>query len=176
MAKVETVGCPACGARNPQPLARCASCGVKLEGPRSSRHDDLDRRQSQDRFSGLWCGISLAIAGVLTGAIVVGLPLFVPVFDFEGSAGMMLSIPIWFLAGILVGLISPGRTILEPMVATFLVAIPTAVWLFSGQTVKTLPAFMYVLLSALGVLFATIGSYLGERIQVGPVAHTDLDP
>jgi hypothetical protein len=39
--------------------------------------------------------------------------------------------------------------------------------LFTGQTVKTMPAFMYVLMSALGVLFAMIGSYAGERIQVG---------
>lgn len=117
-----------------------------------------------------WCGISLGVVGILTSAIVIGLPMVVPVFDFEGSAGMMLSIPIWFVSGLLVGLISPGRTVIEPVIATFLVAMPTAFLLFTGQTVKTMPAFMYVLMSALGVLFAMIGSYAGERIQVGPNA------
>jgi drug/metabolite transporter (DMT)-like permease len=74
----------------------------------------------------------------------------------------------------LVGLISPGKTFLEPVVATFLVAMPTAFMLFQGQTVKTMPAFMYVLMSALGVLFSLIGSYAGERVQVGPVPkHSD---
>jgi hypothetical protein len=31
-----------------------------------------------------------------------------------------------------------------------------------------MPAFMYVLMGALGVLFTLIGSYIGERIQMGP--------
>ncbi len=48
--------------------------------------------------------------------------------------------------------------------------MPTAFFLFNGQTVKMMPAFMYVLMSALGVLFSLIGSYVGERIQVGPTA------
>ncbi|HLV21411.1 MAG TPA: hypothetical protein VKZ49_11025, partial [Polyangiaceae bacterium] len=72
------------------------------------------------------------------------------------------------LGGILVGLISPGKTFIEPVVAAFLIAIPTAFLLFRGQTVKTMPAFMYVLMSALGVLFTLIGAYVGERIQMGP--------
>jgi hypothetical protein len=49
-----------------------------------------------------------------------------------------------------------------------LTSIPTAFYLYANQTVKTLPAFMYVLLSALGLLFTLIGSYLGQRIQMGP--------
>jgi hypothetical protein len=133
-----------------------------------SRFEDLDRGYHQDGFSATWCGISIAVVSILTAAIVVGLPMVVPALDFEGSAGMMLAIPVWFVSGMLVGLISPGRTVLEPVIATFLVAMPTAFWLFSGQTVKVMPAFMYALLSALGVLFALIGSYVGERIQVGP--------
>ena len=112
------------------------------------------------------------MVGILTAAVVMGLPMVVPLFDFEGSAGMMLSIPVWFVSGMLVGLISPGRRVLEPVVATFLVALPTAFLLFTGQTVKVLPYWMYVLLSALGVLFSMIGSYAGERIQLGPNGGT----
>jgi hypothetical protein len=55
---------------------------------------------------------------------------------------MLVSIPVWFFGGMLIGLVSPGRTFVEPMIAVFLVAIPTALLLYSGQTVKTMPAFM----------------------------------
>lgn len=101
--------------------------------------------------------------------------MVVPSLDFEGSAGMLLAIPVWLLAGMLIGLISPERTVAEPVVATLLIALVTALHLFTGQTVKTMPAFMYVIMSALGVLFAMIGSHFGERIQLGPTQRRSLD-
>jgi hypothetical protein len=162
--------CPMCGALNASaaPGQRCQSCGATMaDSKRPGRHEEADRYH-QEGVSATWCGISLGVVGILTAAVVVGLPMVVPAFDFEGSAGMMLAIPVWFVSGMLVGLISPGRTVLEPVVATFLVAMPTAFLLFTGQTVKVMPAFMYVLMSALGVLFSLIGSYVGERIQIGP--------
>jgi hypothetical protein len=166
-----TQACPTCGAINASSSGdqRCQSCGATLsDSRRPSRYEDPERAYHQEGFSVAWCGISLVVVGILTAAVVIGLPMVLPLFDFEGSAGMMLAIPVWFVSGMLVGLISPGRTVLEPVVATFLVAMPTAFWLFSGQTVKMMPAFMYVLMSALGVLFSLIGSYVGDRIQVGP--------
>lgn len=166
-----THACPMCGAENSSsaPGQRCQSCGARLlESKRPSRPEELDRGYHQEGFSAKWCGISLVVVAILTVAIVAGLPTVVPVFDFEGSAGMMLTVPIWFVSAMLIGLISPSRTVLEPVVATFLVAMPTAFLLFNGQTVKIMPAFMYVLMSALGVLFSLIGSYVGERIQLGP--------
>jgi hypothetical protein len=172
MTESSSITCPFCGVSNelPLPQDRCVSCGGKIDDgkPHSSRHEDGERRYQQEGFSASWCGISLLVVGVLTAAIVIGVPMVVPALDFEGSAGMLVSIPVWFISGVLVGLISPGKTFLEPVVATFLVAMPTAFWLFQGQTVKTMPAFMYVLMSTLGVLFSLIGSYAGERIQVGP--------
>src|SRR3954469_11933319 len=168
----DTRPCPLCGAPNSVSATgtHCQSCGGRmLESRRPSRHEEIaERSYNQEGFSMTWCGISIGVVGILTAAIVVGLPMVISAFDFEGSAGMMLVIPIWFVSGMLVGLISPGRTVLEPVVATFLVAMPTAFLLFNGQTVKVMPAFMYVLMSALGILFALIGSYVGERIQVGP--------
>ena len=65
-------------------------------------------------------------------------------------------------------MISPGRTFLEPVIAAFLVAIPTVFYLQHSQTVRELPLFMYIIMAAIGVLFTVIGSYLGERIQMGP--------
>ena len=66
------------------------------------------------------------------------------------------------------GLISPGRTFIEPVVASFCAAIPTVFYLVRSQTVRTMPTFMYVIMAAIGVLFTLIGSYIGERIQLGP--------
>ena len=164
--------CPSCGFSNTSPLAnnRCVSCGAKIEDLKRTltRQEELERRYQQEGFSLTWFGVSIGIITVMTAALVMGLPMVVPLFDFEGSAGMLISIPVWFFGGMLIGLVSPGRTFIEPMVAVFLVAIPTVLFLYSGQTVKTMPAFMYALLSALGVLFTLIGAYVGERIQMGP--------
>ncbi|MGC4063751.1 MAG: hypothetical protein QM784_03740 [Polyangiaceae bacterium] len=176
MAGARTIVCPSCGFRNSLPLTneRCVSCGAKIEDlKRNMTHqEEAERRFQQEGFSIVWFAISLGIMAVLTTAVVVGLPLVVPLLDFEGSAGMMISIPVWFAGGILIGLVSPGRTFIEPVVATFLVALPSAFLLFQSQTVKTLPLFMYLLLAAVGVLFTLVGSYLGERIQLGPPPKT----
>jgi len=172
MATPKTVICPSCGFKNSLPLPnnRCVSCGAKIDELKRTltRQEELERRYQQEGFEFLWFIVSLVVMGVLTAAIVVGLPMIVPIFDFEGSAGMLMSIPVWFLGGMLVGLISPGRTFIEPVAAAFLIAIPTAFFLYTDQTVKTMPAFMYVLMSALGVLFTLVGSFVGERIQMGP--------
>ncbi len=178
MPAAKKIICPSCGFKNAVPLPndRCVSCGAKIEElSRSlSRQEELAHRYQQQGFNVAWFGISIAVMAVLTAAIVAGLPALVPLFDFEGSAGMMVAIPVWFVGGALVGLISPGRTFLEPVAAAFLVALPTAFGLHMGQTVKTMPVFMYVLLSALGLLFTLIGAYVGERIQMGP-AQTATD-
>jgi DNA-directed RNA polymerase subunit RPC12/RpoP len=176
MTAASKIICPSCGFKNTPPLPndRCVSCGAKIERAQT-RQDELERRYQQEGFSVAWFGVSIVIMGVLTAALIMGVPMVVPALDFEGSAGMLIAIPVWFLGGILVGLISPGKTFIEPVVAAFLIALPTAFFLFRGQTVKTMPAFMYVLMSALGVLFTLIGAYLGERIQMGPPPKTTSD-
>jgi hypothetical protein len=160
--------CPSCGFQNTPPLAneRCVSCGARIDEGSVTLGEQS--RFQQQSFNVAWFGIAVGVMIVLTGAIVFGLPTVIPALDFEGSSGMEVAIPVWFLGGLLVGLISPGRTFLEPVVAVFLVALPTAFILFQNQTVRTMPAFMYVLFSALGLLFTLIGSYVGERVQMGP--------
>ena len=92
--------------------------------------------------------------------------------DFEGGNGMIICVPVWFLGGILVGLISPGRTFMEPTIASLVVALPTTFLLVQSQTIRTMPTFLYVVMGAIGILFTLIGSYLGERIQLGPPPKT----
>jgi hypothetical protein len=81
---------------------------------------------------------------------------------------MIVCIPVWFLGGLLVGMISPGRTFIEPVVASFLVAIPSTYLLVKSETVRTMPTFLYIIMAGIGVMFTLIGAYLGERIQLGP--------
>jgi len=165
----KTVICPQCSYKNADTARRCTSCGASLEqGPKSKAAVSAQRHMQQQGFSFLWCGAALVVLGVLTAALVIGLPMVVSALDFEGSSGMVVSIPVWFIGGLLIGMISPGRTFVEPVVAALFVAIPTVGYLATTQTVKTMPLFMYIIMAAIGVLFTLIGSYLGERIQMGP--------
>jgi hypothetical protein len=140
-----------------------------MDSHRSSRSEsDGQTRRSSGGFSIAWTGIALVVQVVLTAAIVVGLPMVVPALDFEGRYGMMVALPVWFVGGILLGLISPGKRVGEPVIATLIIAGPTVWHLLRTQTVRTMPFFMYVVLAFIGVMFTLIGSHLGERIQMGP--------
>jgi len=168
--KKTVVNCPSCGARNQPAARRCASCGAAIEElkPIHGEERGRGRRYQQEGFSVLWAGIALVVQAVLSGAIIVALPQAVGALDFEGYNGMTLSIPVWFVGGLLVGLISPGKCFIEPVVAALMVAIPTGFYLYQGQTVRTMPWFMYIIMGLIGVMFTLVGAYVGERIQMGP--------
>jgi len=142
MAVASKIICPSCGFSNTPPLAnnRCVSCGAKIEDLKRSltRQEELERRYQQEGFSLLWFGVSIAIMSVMTAALVMGLPMVVPAFDFEGSAGMRIAIPVWFLGGMLIGLISPGKTFIEPMVAFAWMAARTEKLRFFPNVMKSL--------------------------------------
>ncbi|MEO7096286.1 MAG: hypothetical protein ABI175_23710 [Polyangiales bacterium] len=175
MATAPQIICPSCGFKNAPGAKRCVSCGSRTAEIKSekSKQELLERRYQQEAFSVTWLLIALVVQAVLTGAIIMGLPQVVASLDFEGSHGMLSSIGIWFVGGMLVGMISPGRTFLEPVIASFIVAIPTVLFLYKTETVFTLPPILYVVLGAIGIMFALIGSYLGERIQLGPAPKTE---
>ena len=169
--------CPSCGvAKNSPGATRCVSCGAKLEALpgkiQRSREEELERRYNQEGMSVQWLFIAFAVQTVLTAALVFGLPMVLTAIDFEGGNGMTVCVPVWFLGGLLVGMISPGRTFIEPVVASFIVAIPTTFFLVQSQTVRTMPTFLYVIMASIGVLFTLIGAYIGERIQLGPPPKT----
>ncbi len=166
--------CGSCGFKNTAPLdnERCVSCGSRIDEIGEISLADDGNPYQQSTFQPKWFAIALLVMMLLTTGIVFGLPMAVPLFDFEGQAGMMMSIPVWFIGGLLVGVISPGRTFMEPVAAVLLVAIPTAFILQQGQTVKTMPVFLYILFSAVGLLFTLICAYTGERIQMRQVEQS----
>ncbi len=174
----KVVNCPSCGAKNPTSTQRCGSCGASMEALRTPTDDrrERERRYQQEGFSVMWAGVALGVQAVLTAALIVALPQAISALDFEGYHGMSLSIPVWFVGGLLVGLISPGKTFVEPVVAALIIAVPTVFYLYNGlfgsvgpgQTVRTMPMFMYVIMALIGVMFTLVGSYVGERIQMGP--------
>jgi hypothetical protein len=177
MAAGKPVICPSCGFKsNPPGSVRCASCGAKIEelgrAGKRSRDEELARRYQQEGVSIQWLLIAFLVQAVLTAALVFGLPMVLPMLDFEGQNGMVICIPVWFLGGLLVGMISPGRTFIEPAVASLLVAIPTTFLLIQSQTVRTMPLFLYLIFAGIGILLALIGAYIGERIQLGPPPKT----
>jgi hypothetical protein len=172
MVAAKPVVCANCGfQKNPPGSARCASCGARMEEigrSKRSREEELANRYQQEGVSLSWLGIAFLVQGVMTAALIFGLPMVVPFLDFEGQNGMLICIPVWFLGGLLVGMVSPGRTFIEPAVASLLVAIPTTFLLIQSQTVRIMPVFLYLIFAAIGILLTLIGAYMGERIQVGP--------
>jgi hypothetical protein len=177
------INCPSCGAKNPSDAKRCGSCGATTEelAPVADENRDRERRYQQEGFSLSWAGIALGVQSVLTSVIIVALPRAISALDFEGYYGMTLVIPVWFLGGVLVGMISPGKTFIEPVVAALVVALPTIFYLYNGlfgllgpgHTVRTMPIFMYVIMAMIGVMFTLIGSYVGERLQMGAPPKTE---
>src|SRR5688500_7790385 len=142
-AATKPVLCPACGFKNGPNASRCASRGASFELGKTRGDHARQRSLGQTGFSFMWCIIALVVLGVLTAALVVGLPMVVTQLDFEGAYGMLVCIPVWFTGGLLIGMISPGRTFIEPVVACLFVAIPTVGFLNYTQTVRAMPLFMY---------------------------------
>src|SRR5580698_6906030 len=157
MPAAKAIVCPSCGfQKNPPGSARCASCGAKIEDlarSKRARDEDVGRRYQQEGVSVQWLVIAFLVQGVLTAALVFGLPMVLPMLDFEGQNGMLMCIPVWFLGGLLV-------------------AIPTTFLLIQSQTVRTMPLFLYLIFAGIGILLTLIGAYMGERIQLGPPPKT----
>ncbi len=173
MSKAKAVVCHSCGfANNTVNATHCSSCGSSLEslGKLERSEEELRAmRFQQDGINGTWVGIATVVQAVLTAAVILGLPMALPrLIDMEGGSGMLVCIPLWFVGGALLGLISPGRTFLEPAIGSFLVAVPTTYILIHSQTVRILPTFLYFILAGIGVMFTVVGAYVGERVQLKP--------
>src|SRR5256885_8925977 len=97
------ITCPMCGFSNPESAERCRSCGAKVEEVSTSysAEEAYERRYQQDGFEIRW---ALLAAGVYLGAqtvILVGAPFVISSFDPQGLPGLLISVAVWFVGGII---------------------------------------------------------------------------
>jgi DNA-directed RNA polymerase subunit RPC12/RpoP len=169
MAATEIV-CPMCGFKNPANAARCASCGAKVEEFSTgdvSEEEELARRHQQESFNWAWVFIALSVYLALQAVVLVVLPMAISAFDPQGLPGLLISAGVWFLGGLLIGAISPGRTFMEPVVGAVIAVVPTVWWLNHIADVHQLSMMAYIIGGLLGVMVTVFGAFLGEKIQMG---------
>lgn len=165
----QEITCPMCGFKNPHDSARCQSCGAKVEAFTTTYTDEEAhaRRHQQEHFEMKW---ALTAAGVYLATqlvILVVLPFVISAFDPQGLAGLLLSCGVWFVGGIGVGVLSPGKTFVEPAVGALMAVVPTIsylAWVTPSGFQPTLLA--YLVTGLLGVMLALFGAFLGEKVQM----------
>ncbi len=175
MAAKEIV-CPMCGFKNPSTAARCASCGARVEALGAgdlTAEEEYERRNQQDSFVWKWAFISFIVYGALQTVILVGLDLAIDAIDFQGLPGLVISIATWFVGGVIIGYISPGKTFIEPAVGALMAVIPTAAWLMHIDIVAQLSVLAYIIGGLLGVMITLFGAFLGEKVQYMTGARAD---
>ena len=169
MAEEREIICPMCGFKNPDSAERCRSCGAKVEEVSTtySAEEAYERRYQQEAFELRW---ALLAAGVYLGAqtvILVGAPLVISSFDPQGLPGLLISVGVWFLGGIIVGAISPGKTFVEPAIGALIAVIPTISYLALTTPEGFQPTLLaYIVTALLGVMFALFGAFIGEKFQM----------
>lgn len=167
----EEITCPMCGGSNPADLERCRSCGAKIEELRASYtpEEAYARRYQQEDFEWKWALIATALFSALQGFVLGVLPMVIKPFDPQGLAGLMLSVPIAFVGGIALGVISPGKTFVEPAVGAMIAAVPT----LTIVSMRTPPGIFqptvlaYIVCAAMSVMTALFGAFVGEKMQMG---------
>ena len=166
----QEITCPICGGKNPPDVERCRSCGARVEVLTTSYSDEEAhaRRHQQEHFELKW---ALAAAGIYLGmqtVILVLLPHIISTFDPQGLSGLLISVAVWFVGGIGVGALSPGKTFVEPAVGAMIAVVPTISYLAFTTPEGFQPTLLaYIVTALLGVMISLFGAFLGEKIQMG---------
>ena len=171
----ETIACGVCGAANDKKHTRCQSCGARLEELQAAELSDDERyarRYAQDHFVWKWVFTALAVYLPLEAILLVVLPKVVSSYDPQGLPGILIATAVWFVGGVVIGAVSPGRTYLEPAVAALIASIPTVLYLDHIADVREMSAVHYIASALLGVMATVLGSFAGERIQGDKAAQT----
>ncbi|MCG8558099.1 MAG: zinc finger Ran-binding domain-containing protein [Proteobacteria bacterium] len=171
MAVQREVTCPMCGFKNAPDSSRCGACGARIERVSGlyTEAEVQQRRQQQEGFEWKWALAACFFYVVVQGAVLVGLPRVVATFDPQGLAGLFVSLFIWFLGGVAVGLISPRKNFIEPAVGVLFLAVPTVAYLVAITPPGFQPSLLaYIVGSLLGVMIAPIGAFIGDRLRSGP--------
>jgi DNA-directed RNA polymerase subunit RPC12/RpoP/uncharacterized membrane protein YhdT len=164
------ITCPMCGFKNPESVERCRSCGAKVEeiSASYSGEDAPNRRYQQEHFEMKWALVAAGVYLAVQLVILVGLPFVISTFDPQGLPGLLTSVIVWFVGGIAVGIVSPGKTFIEPAVGAMIAVIPTVSYLAITTPDGFQPTLLaYIVMALLGVMFALFGAFIGERIQMG---------
>jgi hypothetical protein len=169
MAADEKITCPICGFKNPAEQERCHSCGAKIEALTATYtpEEQLARRYQQEDFVWKWALLAGATLTALHGLFLGLLPSVLPTYDPQGLPGLMLSVLISFVGGIGLGLLSPGKTFVEPAAGAMLAAIPM-LSIIAARTPDGLePSLLaYVVCAVMGVMTALFGAFVGEKLQM----------
>jgi len=166
--------CHMCGFKNPGNAQRCSACGAKLEtlGPADLTAEELEaKRHQQEGFEWKWAFVAFAVYMVLQGLVLVALDFVIDAYDPQGLPGLLISAAVWFVGGIIVGFISPGKTFIEPAVGALFAVVPTVAWLMHIDQVYQLSILAYVIGGLLGVMITLFGAFLGEKLQMSTRGH-----
>lgn len=171
----DQIVCHVCGFKNDPKSERCVSCGAKLEelAGAYSPEEEQKKKSQQEGFDIKWAIIAFVVHLVLQAIVLVALPMAIDAYDPQGFSALMVSLGIWFLGGILVGFISPGKTFLEPAAGALVAVVPTVWYLvqntpsapehLGGGFQLTMPA--YVIGGLLGGMISLFGAFVGEKLQ-----------
>lgn len=160
--------CAVCGAANPSGTERCASCGARIEtyALELTAEEERERENQQEGFDWKWVFLSFATYMALQGIVLGALPLVISAYDPQGLPGLLISSVIWFVGAMAIGLISPGRTFVEPAVGALLAVPPTIAYLMWIADVYRLSLVANLVMCILGVMTTLFGALLGERLQM----------
>lgn len=162
--------CPVCGSKNAANQARCVSCGARLEAHGAAEYTEEElaaRKHQQEGFEWKWAIMAFVVYLVLQAVILGALPMVITAFDPQGINGLFISVGVWFFGGILVGVVSPGKTFLEPAVGAAFAIVPTVAYLMFITPEGFEPSFLaYIVLGLLGAMISLLGAFIGEKIQM----------
>lgn len=163
--------CAMCGFKNQEGASRCVSCGARLDLvlADSGETDAASRRFQQETFELKWAVISLLAFLAVQALVLFGLPSVLQKFDPIGIYGAVVSAAIWFVGGIAIGAISPGKTFVEPAVGALFAVTPTIIVL-NMITPEGLGASLlaYIIVGLLGSMCSLFGAFIGEKISGAP--------
>jgi hypothetical protein len=174
MAYKDSIVCHVCGFKNDPNAQRCVSCGARLEAVQVeyTAEEEAARANQQEGFSLLWVIVAFVVYVTLQGVIIGLLPMVIPSYDPQGFPGLAISVAVWFVGGIAVGFVSPGKTFLEPAVGALVAAIPTIVYLKWSTPDGFEPSLVaYVVGGLMGIMISLFGAFLGEQAQRATRGH-----
>ena len=162
------ITCPMCGFANAANTVRCVSCGAKIDALTTEYTEDelRARKNQQETFEWKWVFIALGVFAVLQVIFLIALPKVISSFDPQGLAGLGIAVGVWALGGVVIGAISPGKTLFEPAVGAMIVAVPTIAYLMLVTPDAFSPSLLaYIVGGMIGVVMSLFGAFLGEKIQ-----------